>query len=388
MPTDSEWTSLNTPPSELRLHTTLFSGQSFTWTETSTNEWTNVIDNTMVTLKQTDTDVFFKPPSAFPSLHSYFQLPVSASDLYDTWSSTDPNFKKRASGFPGIRLLRQDPVENLFSFICSSNNNISRITGMVKNLSIHYGAHLGTVGGLEFYSFPTVEALCVPGVEQKLRELGFGYRAKFIAQAASYIHTHKGGASWLYSLREMEYENAKEELLGVMGVGPKVADCVLLMSLDKLAAIPVDTHVLQIAVRDYGMKQPKTKSMTPTLYKDVQNLLGRVWGDFAGWAQAVVFTAEVLGGKEEGKSPPEKKVKKEENVVKMEVVESPLGKRKLKEEEGTPSKRKVKKEIIKEEMPSDSAEGERLSKQIKTRDSSELAFLKRAQPLPSFKKRT
>lgn len=109
-------------------------------------------------------------------LRDYFQLDVNLAELYAKWSKADPNFRSVASHFTGVRILRQDPVENLFSFICSSNNNISRISGMVENLCRTYGEHLETVNDKVYYTFPSTDKLAVAGVEAKLRELGFGYR--------------------------------------------------------------------------------------------------------------------------------------------------------------------------------------------------------------------
>jgi N-glycosylase/DNA lyase len=138
-------------------------------------------------------------------------------------------------------MLRQDPWENLVSFICSSNNNISRIGQMVDKLCINYGKHLGKLGEVEYYDFPPPSALTVAGVEAKLRELGFGYRAKYISNTAKIVVDERP-KGWLDGLRKVEYKEAHAALLELSGVGPKVADCVCLMSLDKMEAVPVDTH--------------------------------------------------------------------------------------------------------------------------------------------------
>ena len=113
-------------------------------------------------------------------LRNYFQLDVNLSDLYLTWAKADPNFDKISKHFEGIRILRQEPVECLFAFICSSNNNIARITSMVEKLALHYGEKIAEVDGIPYHSFPAVSALAAAGVEEKLRSLGFGYRAKYI----------------------------------------------------------------------------------------------------------------------------------------------------------------------------------------------------------------
>ncbi|WAR32002.1 OGG1-like protein, partial [Mya arenaria] len=157
-------------------------------------------------------------------LRDYLQLNVSLENMYELWSESDENFRNVARTFTGIRMLRQDPIECLFSFICSSNNNISRITSMVEKLASNYGEKIMELDGQEYFSFPQVSSLAKDGVEERLRTLGFGYRAKYI----------------------------------------QVADCVLLMCLDKPGAIPVDTHVWQIAARDYMPKLKQAKSLTDT----------------------------------------------------------------------------------------------------------------------------
>ena len=114
------------------------------------------------------------------ALKDYFQLHVDLSDLYKTWAEADSNFEKISKQFEGIRILRQEPVECLFAFICSSNNNIARITSMVEKLAVYYGEMIAEVDGKPYYAFPAVSALAAAGVEEKLRSLGFGYRAKYI----------------------------------------------------------------------------------------------------------------------------------------------------------------------------------------------------------------
>ena len=154
-------------------------------------------------------------------LGDYFQLNVKLKDLYETWCFRDPAFKKVSEIFSGVRILRQDSTENLFSFICSSNNHISRISGMVEKLCEHYGRHVCHLEGKEYYTFPTVEALASDEVESKLRGLGFGYRAKFINESAKYI-VKNHNSDWLHSLRKKPYEEAKRELIKLHGVGAKV----------------------------------------------------------------------------------------------------------------------------------------------------------------------
>ncbi|XP_038063512.1 N-glycosylase/DNA lyase-like [Patiria miniata] len=240
-------------------------------------------------------------------LKDYFQLNVRLEKLYKTFKAADANFTKVCPGFPGVRVLRQDPTENLFSFICSSNNNISRITGMVETLCSTYGEKLAVLDGTPWYAFPSATALAHEGIEQELRDRGFGYRAKFINQSAKFIKEQPEG--WLEGLRGLAYEECHAELMKLPGVGAKVADCVCLMSMDKTDAIPVDTHVWQIASRDYMPSLNKTKSLTDKVYKEIGAFFRGLFGEYAGWAHSVLFSADLkkFQSKSEGKKSPEKR---------------------------------------------------------------------------------
>lgn len=409
------WKRLRCPKTELRLDIVLTGGQSFRWRTLSPGIWASVLHGDVWILSQSEEEILYKvyPSSQTTSvktmkkeltghecvLRDYFQLDkCKLSELYSIWRNTDPYFEACCDDFLGVRTLRQDPSENLFAFVCSSNNNISRISSMVENLCLHFGniCEIEIKGETteKFHAFPPIERLAAEGVEEKLRNLGFGYRAKFIQKSATAIMS-KGGESWLHGLRTVPYEEAKAELLKLCGVGAKVADCVCLMSLDKNGAIPVDTHVWQIAKKHVTRNPPQvvakdekpiktdseatpistnerkpetekeacvgktvitkghkrksdksatetdynnpkmrtghdkvtldrtelmsllssTKTLTPRVYDAIGDYFRSVWGaEFAGWAQTVVFAADLRMFKKEGGSQAEKgakKVKKE-----------------------------------------------------------------------------
>jgi N-glycosylase/DNA lyase len=91
-------------------------------------------------------------------LHNYFQLTVKLSELYDRWCRSDVRFEKGQIPM-GIRVLAQEPLENLLSFICSSNNNVQRISKMIKGLCDEYGKQIGTLNGINYHQFPTLGIL-------------------------------------------------------------------------------------------------------------------------------------------------------------------------------------------------------------------------------------
>jgi N-glycosylase/DNA lyase len=250
-------------------------------------------------------------------LHNYFALSLSLPSLYKQWAASDPNFARRAPAFTGIRILNQDAWETIVAFICSSNNHISRISQMVEKLCTYYGPYIGTIDGERFHDLPLPEALLGATVEEHLRELGFGYRAKYIAQTARLMVSYKS-AGWLLRIRNPDslafgarldeqkkrddragaepasYRAAHKALLSLPGVGPKVADCVCLMGLGWGESVPIDTHLWQIAQRDYNFgKGNKTKTLTKTMYDAVGDHFRKIWGPQAGWAQSVLFTANL-----------------------------------------------------------------------------------------------
>lgn len=170
----------------------------------------------------------------------------------------------------------------------------------MEKLCIHYGTRLGSLEDAHvYYDFPNPIVLADPSVEQNLRQLGFGYRAKYI-QSTAHTVAHMKPVGWLPSLRTQSYPVVKESLLELSGVGSKVADCVVipldyisliqcLFSLDQPSAVPVDTHVWQIAARDYKfrLKGKKVVSMTKDVYNGVGDFFRNLWGEYAGWAHSV-----------------------------------------------------------------------------------------------------
>lgn len=263
-------------------------------------------------------------------LRDYFQLNVDLGELYKEWGDRDLHFKEIANIFSGVRMLRQDPTECLFSFICTSNNHISRIQGMIERLCQALGTPLCQLDETSYHDFPILSVLAETSVEARLRDLGFGYRAKFLQQSAKQIlDVH--GPQWLDGLRNVPYLEARDALRSLPGVGIKVADCVSLMSLDKPDAVPVDTHVWQIAKRDYKFASANgQKSLTDKLHRDIGDFFRKLWGPYAGWAQSVMFCADL------------KKFQKFKETSDLK----PLKREKTEENEGTVRTKVAKKEKV------------------------------------------
>ncbi|CAF2315383.1 unnamed protein product [Rotaria sp. Silwood2] len=294
---------------ELNLKQTLLGGQSFRWIEQISNEFIGVLGSYIIRLQHIDENLHYTFYTNISNknrlnlsnenntqnetsliLHNYFQLSIKLHDLFQIWCKSDERFQNRLIPI-GIRVLAQDPLENLISFICSSNNNVQRITKMIKLLCEEYGKQIGTLNGITYHEFPTIDELDKPNLEQRLRELNFGYRARYIQETIKYLKYTINDLLFFDRLKSLSVEEARSQLLKIMGVGRKVADCVLLMSLGKQDVVPVDTHIHSIAVAYYG--QRKNLQLTTSNYNDISSFFEQLWKPFAGWAQAAAFSNEL-----------------------------------------------------------------------------------------------
>ena len=144
----------------------------------------------------------------------------------------------------GIRILRQDKWETLCSFIISQNNNIPRIKKIVSSLCANFGERIGESD----FAFPTSDAVAHAG-EEGLAVIRSGFRAKYIADAARRVES---GDVDLGRIDTMDYEEAKEYLMRIKGVGNKVADCVLLFGYGFFDAFPKDVWIKRVIEKYYG----------------------------------------------------------------------------------------------------------------------------------------
>lgn len=309
------WRSLGACGTELRLRYTLETGQTFRWRRTGDAEYTGVVGTRLVQVRQDESDVRFRVLARAKSgssgeergdqeedvnaLTEYFNLGIRMEELGQEFARADNRFRKLQPFFPGARLLRQDPLECLMSFVCSSNNNIVRIQGMVEKLCAHFGTPILQEDFQDepYYAFPSLEQLN-QATEQQLRALGFGYRASFITGTVRALNEKpEGGREWLHGLRKAEYRDAQQALCALPGVGMKVAACACLFSLDKHQAIPVDTHVWQLAKKYYA-PQIKAKSLTPKVHAEVEQAFIDRFGPYAGWAHNTLFVADLAKHKD------------------------------------------------------------------------------------------
>jgi N-glycosylase/DNA lyase len=214
--------------------------------------------------------------------HEFDSLFVDYFDLSRDYKAiassflTEENLEKAIDYGSGMRILRQDPWETLISFIISQNNNIARIKGIVSRLSAKYGTSTEYDGAV-FYLFPTAQQL-KNVTEADYKSLGLGYRAGYLEKTVKDMLENKID---LNALKNVDYFIAKEMLLKLHGVGPKVADCILLFGLNHLEAFPVDTWIKKVMESLY-LKRSATN-------KEIWCFAQKAFGEYAGIAQQYLF---------------------------------------------------------------------------------------------------
>ena len=228
----------------LDLENTLFSGQAFRWSRVG-GWYRGVILGNVVRMRETGNgiEVVCCPDDAaglWPLVSDYLGLDADLEQIYGS-ISVDSRIQAAIERYWGMRVLRQDPWECLMSFICTSASNIPRISKNIESICQAFGRRIPDTGREPAHAFPTPEELAGAS-EHEVRDLGLGYRAGYLVSTARMVAE---GAIDLMALREASYEEALEALTVLDGVGDKVANCVLLLSLDKPEAFPVDTHVDQ-----------------------------------------------------------------------------------------------------------------------------------------------
>ena len=202
--------------------------------------------------------------------------------------SKDSVTKKAVKQYLGLRILEQDPFQCLISFITSSNSNIQKIKNSLEKISKKFGTKI-KFEDQEIFLFPEPKKLAKASINE-IKSCGVGYRAQFIKEAASMTMLKKTDFEYL---KKSNYQDAKKEICLIPGVGNKVADCVLLFSLNKLEAFPLDRWIIRILEKYYSDKfQLETKTITEKQYDIIHEKILNHFGPFAGYAQQFLFKME------------------------------------------------------------------------------------------------
>nr|WP_309688195.1 DNA glycosylase [Armatimonas sp.] len=270
-------------PNELDLEATLFSGQLFRWQRSEAGWLNGTVGALSLQLRQQENTLEFSGATeAF--VRSFLRLDDFAlAQQAQRWCASDPLFATAWNRQPGLRLLRQEPHECFFSFLCASVAPIARIRKMLQ-------AVCEEATGDPFGSFPTLDQLLTLR-ESRLRERGLGFRAGRVVASARKLAGKPEG--WLESLRGKPLSELEAELTQFPGIGRKIADCIALFSLDADAAVPVDTHIWRIAKTHYS-PELRDASLTPANYESAVSAFQSKFGPYAGWAQQTLFYQQAV----------------------------------------------------------------------------------------------
>lgn len=260
-------------------------GQCFRWNKESDESYTGVFKQNVINVKKQGQDIFFKGICSGDIKNVvtyYFDLERDYENIKKTLSKVDINMKTSIEYGKGIRILNQDLWETIISFIISANNNIPRIKGIIEKLSKTYGNEI-IWNNNKYYTFPSVNQLKDVTIEQ-YRKLGLGFRDIRLYETTQMILNKEIDLEYLKE--EKDTLKVREELLKLSGVGPKVADCILLFSeLKRFDVFPIDVWVRRV-MNDLYIKDENEEKVSK---KKIENLAKEKFGNLSGIAQQYLF---------------------------------------------------------------------------------------------------
>ena len=260
-------------------------GQCFRWNEEDDKSYTGVFKGNVLNIKKDNNTIYFKGivnGNIKDIVEDYFDLNRDYTKIKKTLSKVDNNMKKGIEYGEGIRILNQDLVETILSFIISANNNIPRIKKIIERLSESYGTKI-VWNKKNYYAFPSLKQLENVSVEE-YRNLGLGFRDKRIYDTVHMLLNNQVDYKKWYD--EKDTLKVREELLSLAGVGPKVADCILLFSdLKRFDVFPIDVWVRRV-MNELYIKNPDETKVNK---KDIEKIAYQKFGNLEGIAQQYLF---------------------------------------------------------------------------------------------------
>ena len=254
---------------DVSLDPTLGCGQAHRWIKKG-DIWEGVLGKEIISLKQTEDGFECSGTDDKAMILDYFRADDDLNEIYADCSKNDPYVASLAERCPGLRLLRQDPWECMATYLLATNANVKRIGCMVENVCKEFGKDLGGR-----YSFPTPEEI-IDG-KSRISNCKLGYRDERFVELA---HRVADGDIDPYELRKMDYQRCVNMLLSIKGIGPKVADCIALFSMDHLEAFPIDARIGRMMKERYGQDGN---------YRDISDYARRRFGRYAGYAQELLY---------------------------------------------------------------------------------------------------
>lgn len=258
-------------------------GQCFRWNEETDGSYTGIFGHNVINVQE-EKDIVITgicDGDIKDICKNYFDLDRNYEEIKETLSLIDNNMKESIEYGEGIRILNQDLWEMIISFIISANNNIPRIKGIIERMSAKYGQEI-KFRGTSYYTFPTIDELSQASVKD-LKDLGLGFRDRYVFETTKKI---KEGKINLENLKQEPTNEVRKQLLTLTGVGPKVADCIMLFStLKRFDVFPVDVWVRRVMNDLYIHNEDETKVNK----KQIQEIARDKFGALEGIAQQYLF---------------------------------------------------------------------------------------------------
>lgn len=266
---------------KINLDETINSGQVFLWKKIGT-KWYGIDGSKLLVLENNQK---FSKNKKYE--FNFFRFDDNYAEISNQLRK-DKNVRKALTLYPGLKLLRQNPFQCYISFIASSNSNIPHIKSRLENLCKMFGRKV-TVDNIDFFLFPESSVLANASISE-IQNCGLGYRSKAIKSASLSVMNKEIDFEFL---KKTDYYSAKKELVKIFGIGNKVADCILLFSLEKLEAFPLDRWMIQILQKYYSKEfQISTKTITEKTYDALHKRIVEYFGCYAGFAQQFLFKME------------------------------------------------------------------------------------------------
>ena len=261
---------------------TLNSAQIFLW-ENYKDVWFVINGQNVIVMRQNPSEIL----KLSDETKKFFRNDDDFKEIVRS-ISRDKIVKNAVKHYPGLRITRQEPFKCYISFIVSANSNIPNIRLSLQKLCRKFGAKT-YVEKREFFVFPTPQILANATMSDLL-ECGLGYRAKYVKSASHAVVSEEIDFDYL---KKTKYQIAKESLLKIPGIGGKVADCILLFSLEKLEAFPLDTWMTKIMQKYYSNEfSLGKKTVTKKRYERIHQEVIDYFGNFAGYSQQFLFKME------------------------------------------------------------------------------------------------
>ena len=260
-------------------------GQCFRWNKRKDGSYIGIFKENVLLVKKEDGEVFFSGTSKNDlkkEVEDYFDLKRDYKKIKEELSKKDKYLAESIKYGEGIRILNQDLWETIISFIISANNNIPRIKGIIERLAKNYGTKI-VWNDEEFYTFPTPQQLKNVTVED-YRKLGLGFRDKRIYETTKMILENQIDLEKLH--QEKDTSKVREALLSLSGVGPKVADCILLFStLKRWDVFPIGVWVRRV-MNELYIKEDQEEKVSK---KQIEKIAKEKFGNQMGLAQQYLF---------------------------------------------------------------------------------------------------